>query len=108
MPRPKTIRSKKISAKQAMASAISEARDKAAIKPIVRASKSAQCLKASPWDKYRYRKVRLRNGTVECDTDQQFNIIAKEVKAHYDVDILSGESSNSTSADDLTWVQEKE
>ena len=79
MARPKSKTPKKRSTKKAMADAIAEARSEMEIKPIKRASKGAKYLKASPYDKYVYRKIRLHNGTIECDTDEMFDAIAKQV-----------------------------
>jgi len=89
MARRKTMTSKpkRVSAKKVMEDTIAEARKDADIKPITRASKGAKYLKASPWDRFRFRKVRLHNGTIECDTDEMFDIIAKQVKEQMGLDI---------------------
>ena len=93
MPRPKGskngVKTKRVSVKDRMREALEEARAEADIKPIKRASKGATVLKSSPFDKFRYRKIRLHNGTVECDTDEKFAEIAKKFKQEKGVDILS-------------------
>ena len=36
--------------------------------------------KLSVWDKYKYRRIRLDGGTIECDTEPHCNAIIKEMQ----------------------------